>query len=91
MAQFFVNTALAPARPSIHEQSAEFFAGIETEPIAVAHSLPRPLKVSQFFLRIIQILVAEKFGEETLSSQVKGSKILQREIGRHKNIHKSSM
>jgi hypothetical protein len=54
-------------------------------------SLPCPLKVSQSFLRIVQILVAEKLGKEFLSGQPKGSKIGQGKIRRHGNIHKSSL
>ena len=90
IAQFFVSAAFAPRLICVIKQSAEFFAGIEAEPVAVAYSLPCPLKVSQSFLRIVQILVAEKLGKEFLSGQPKGSKIGQRKIGRHGNIHKSS-
>jgi hypothetical protein len=70
--QFFVNANFAPGLVRIDEQSAEFLAGIVAEAVAVAHSLPCPLKVSQFFLRIVQVLVAKKFGKETLSCDCKG-------------------
>lgn len=74
VAQFLVNATVAPGLVRINGQSAEFFAGIVAETVAVAHSLPCPLKVPQFFLRIIQILVADKLGKKPCAAIPKARK-----------------